>query len=1008
LTQVPIENEVFLQRLCELSLEEGCAYIRDHAWQIPDHDALATLIRRASLGQRNINVSLSLKLAELLTFLGEHLQHKPAYALGLLTKGDGFSHIGHHQKALEYLDTAGEVFLHLGDLVNWAHTRMCWIIASAWLGHAEEALQEANRAREMFRQRGEQYWVCVLDHNVAVIYKRLGQYQDAIKLYDNVLATYPSVSVPSSTLLKQSIAMAQANQALNLSLLGRFEAAYRLLQEAQNCFRELRQPGAVAKIDMHLAEIDYVQGYYGSALERYYQARDTLIENAVDDQMILAELQLRMSDCFLKLNKAAEACQLALQAVTTYRQHGVSLDTGEALRQYAKTLVAMERSEEALSVLSEAWTLFHQGGFDPYASDTILQQAELLLDTHSSAQAYTQACLVKQFFDTHSLVAQAIRARLTMASALLASLQQSEGDAEQRSHFFQEAQLLCSETLSRAWQHNLQEQVYKSHYLLGQLAALQGNAHKAIQHYQATIVQIEHMLEDLAYDLSPAFLHTTANVYGDIIVLYLQQGKFERAFSYLERARSTALHQYLNSKSAEQSQRTASGNVSSVSQGNSIAVLQMYDKLRFWQETYRKYSAQLASLDASVSSAVSRDILQAELKRCEVQLNELFERMHLTSSNTCLSSHESRGASRKVKGIDAAYLRQCLSPGQLLMAYFLYQGRLILFALTQERLIVHEDAQGEEQLERLLLLLHAHLLPEGWPNPGQPQPQQQQTIRRLLHKLYDLLIAPVAPLLPPALGHLTIVPYAALHKLPFHALYDGSQFLVERFQIHYLPASHLLPRLQSGPLKHTATKPPLVFGYSRKGHLQRAIDEARSVSTLLGGHCYLEEEASIARLTEEAPGSSIVHLATHGESRLDAPNFSSISLADGQLTALDAFHLNLEGCELVTLSGCETGLSFTSGGDEQLGLGRAFLAAGVPSLVISLWPVEDNATNELMQRFYQHLLRGESKIEALRIAQCSLLQSVTYTHPYFWAAFRLVGNLDPLHFSVTPTSFLNS
>jgi len=62
----------------------------------------------------------------------------------------------------------------------------------------------------------------------------------------------------------------------------------------------------------------------------------------------------------------------------------------------------------------------------------------------------------------------------------------------------------------------------------------------------------------------------------------------------------------------------------------------------------------------------------------------------------------------------------------------------------------------------------------------------------------------------------------------------------------------------------------------------------------------------------------------------------------------------------------------------------------------------------LMQRFYQHLLRGESKIEALRIAQCSLLQSVTYTHPYFWAAFRLVGNLDPLHFSVTPTSFLNS
>jgi CHAT domain-containing protein len=129
-----------------------------------------------------------------------------------------------------------------------------------------------------------------------------------------------------------------------------------------------------------------------------------------------------------------------------------------------------------------------------------------------------------------------------------------------------------------------------------------------------------------------------------------------------------------------------------------------------------------------------------------------------------------------------------------------------------------------------------------------------------------------------------------------------------------------------------------------------------------------------------------------------------VSLADGQLTALDAFHLQLEGCELVTLSGCETGLSLSSGGDEQIGLGRAFLAAGVSSLVISLWPVEDNATNQLMQCFYEHLLRGESKMQALRAAQCSLLQSEAYTHPYFWAAFRLVGNVDPLHFTVSQTS----
>src|SRR5437667_3089429 len=116
--------------------------------------------------------------------------------------------------------------------------------------------------------------------------------------------------------------------------------------------------------------------------------------------------------------------------------------------------------------------------------------------------------------------------------------------------------------------------------------------------------------------------------------------------------------------------------------------------------------------------------------------------------------------------------------------------------------------------------------------------------------------------------------------------------------------------------------------------------------------CYLENEATIARLVEEAPGSSIIHIATHGQSRMDAPNFSSVLLADGSLNAIDVFNLDLRGCELVTLSGCKTGLSMSGGGDEQLGLGRAFLAAGAEALVMSLWPIEDTITCEFMQIFY--------------------------------------------------------
>src|SRR5947199_9639788 len=118
-----------------------------------------------------------------------------------------------------------------------------------------------------------------------------------------------------------------------------------------------------------------------------------------------------------------------------------------------------------------------------------------------------------------------------------------------------------------------------------------------------------------------------------------------------------------------------------------------------------------------------------------------------------------------------------------------------------------------KQLKRLLPLLHAHLQISGWPDPQRPP---QEGARQMLNKLYHLLIAPVIALLPPPTGYLTIVPYGLLHQLPFHALYDGSHFLVEDFQINYLPASSLLktPATEdTDDIPQGISKPPLIFGY---------------------------------------------------------------------------------------------------------------------------------------------------------------------------------------------------
>ena len=994
-----IDNAPFLRALTDLSLEEGRAYILSHLEEITDYDEIANLMAEEALRLRDTSPFISLKLATLLTFLGDSVPHALSRALGLKAQGDVLDYMGQFQAALPYLDKAGEEFLKLDDAVHWARTRVAWILSCAWLGRVDEALREAARARAVLLQNGKKYWACVIDHNTAVIYSQTGQYSKALELYERILKIFPTVTDESEITLKRAIALAEMNQARNLGWLGDFDQAYQLLHKAQASFKEIGQVGQKMNVEFNLAEIDYAQGYYGSALRRYYQLRDDMAEHNFDIPEFLASIMLRMATCLMKLNRNEEACRLADEAVEIYRQLGTSLLLGDALREYASILIASHRRREALSALNQASQLFTQGGFDHHAATTRLQQAELHLSLRSYGAAYDQAHIVNAYFEAQGLISRIVRASLVMAESLIERAREQERHQQDvEGQRLQEAALLCKQAGALADQHNLLEQAYKSQYLLGRLAFIQGDLKRAAECYNAAIDHIEYMLDDLVYDLSPSFLHTTWTIYEDMIVLCLRQGQNETAFSYLERARSMALRQYMN--------RFRNGNTAKKQQ-NSAALLQIQSELDRWQEKYHQYSMQLAAIDSSASSSIDRNVLQSEQRRCELRLSELFERLYLYESSMQVTPHKRNGKHlQESEMLDVAQLRQHLRPDQLLLAYFLSKGTLFIFAMTADKVVVHENAAGAETLERLLPSLYAHLEPGGWLNAQKPP---QAPIRRLLNKLYQVMIAPVAALLPPPSGSLTIVPYGRLHKLPFHALYDGTRFLIEDFQINYLPASFFLHLNTQEHMQPTldetiAVQTPLILGYSDRGQVQCVLDEAKTLANALGGRCYLEDEATIARLKEEAPGSPIIHLATHGHSRLDSPNFSYVRLADGQLNAIDAFNLNLEGCELVTLSGCETGLALSGGGDEQLGLGRAFLASGVSSLVMSLWPVEDNATSTLMQRFYQRLLQGDTKVQALRAAQCDLLQSASpeqpaHAHPYFWAAFRLVGDVGPLRYN---------
>src|SRR5664280_1923403 len=195
--------------------------------------------------------------------------------------------------------------------------------------------------------------------------------------------------------------------------------------------------------------------------------------------------------------------------------------------------------------------------------------------------------------------------------------------------------------------------------------------------------------------------------------------------------------------------------------------------------------------------------------------------------------------------------------------------------------------------------------------------------------------------------------------LPSHALPDArGNVLGQRFTFSYTPSASVYYLCSTKP-----AAPPggsLVLGIPDAA-APRIEDEVHAVAGVLpDSEVFLGSAATARVLRERGARSRFVHIATHGWFRQDNPMFSSISLGDSQLNLFDLYQLNLPA-ELVTLSGCGTGLNVVVGGDELLGLKRGLLYAGAQGVLLTLWDVNDQSTAEFMKLFYEALKADKNR-----------------------------------------------
>ena len=261
----------------------------------------------------------------------------------------------------------------------------------------------------------------------------------------------------------------------------------------------------------------------------------------------------------------------------------------------------------------------------------------------------------------------------------------------------------------------------------------------------------------------------------------------------------------------------------------------------------------------------------------------------------------------------------------------------------------------------------------------------------------DTLVGPLA--LAPG-TRLVIVPHGALHYLPFQALRPGGEYLVQRHPIAIEPSISVAAQLAERG-RAVAQGRLVAFGNPEVGPeyaLPSSEEEVKRLAALFArNRVYLQAEATKTRFRESAGGASLLHVAAHAEPDRVDPLYSRILLANENgrqnfLEAHEVLGLDLGGVSMVTLSACETGLGRVAGGDEVLGFSRAFLAAGTSTLVLSLWPVDDVATESLMTTFYGELAKGVDAQTAMQRAQLALMARPDYAHPFFWAPFNLIGD----------------
>ncbi len=874
--------------------------------------------------------------------------------------GNIYDHFGEHEEALATYEQALTICREIGDRAGEGISLYNIGLIYERLGEYAEALDYTQQALTILRETGDRAEEGDSLNTIGFIYARLGDYAEALAYSEQALTIHRELGDRAG----EGIALNTTG--LIYERLGDYALALDYSQQALTIRREIGDRAGEGESLNNIGGIYDSLGEYAAALAHLEQS--LTICRAIGDRVGEGGSLNNIGGVYASLGDYAEALDYYEQALTTQREIDNRAGEGRILANIGLIYDSLGEYAAALDYHEQSLTIFREIG-DRAGEGVSLNNIGGIYDSlgqYAEALDYYQQALaiLREIGD---------RAGEGQSLVSIGLIYDSLGEYAAALDYHEQSLTIFREIGDRAGEGVTLNNIGGIYDSLGEYAA-------ALDTYEQALTVLEAVRATAGSEAGRAgFIAQYASLYDRAVNLYHAQGQAAAAFHTSERGRARAFLDTMATGHVQLSDTAADLYAREVT---------AYTARQAIQHALIQARAQSAPDDTLISD------LEAQLAQAEAE--------HAAALDAIAARGDQLAALVPGRSavLDLPQVQARLDENTTLISYWVTDDQTLAFVVTADSL----DAVT-------LPISHTALITQvngfrDFANLYSAHPENAVA-------LYHALIAPLHDLL--TTPHLVIIPHNVLHYLPFAALTDGARYLLDDYTLSYLPNASILQYLPpsvpptggevaggqtllilgnptTGEYDSTAS-----FATERDGlgALPFAEREAQAIAALYGATPLIREAAAESRVHQQAGATRILHLAAHGKYNPVAPLHSLIALApegehDGWLTVGEVYGLDLRQADLVVLSACQSHLGDLSAGDELVGLTRAFFFAGTPTVVASLWSVEDQATAELMEHFYTHLRAGMGKAEALRQAQ--LDTRAAYPNPYYWSAFVLSGD----------------